>query len=107
MATKKKQEASPEVQPQTEEKIPLGLAGNPHAKPLVEMPQFFDLLKIADTLSKVVSAIKQANVDNGNVKYYFQEDLVEVKDDQGATILIPDGKGGNVPQMTLNPTFWN
>lgn len=82
--------------------IPLGFTARTDKPTLVTSQQFFDLMKAVDVLSNIVSFIKQENVNQDNIRYYFEEDIVDAKDEQGNVILGQDGK----PQKALRPDFW-
>jgi hypothetical protein len=86
-----------------EAKVPLGFTARTDKPVIVTSQQFFDLMKAVDVLSNIVSFIKQQNVDGDNIRYYFEEDLVDATDEQGNAILGQDGK----PQKSLRPDFWN
>lgn len=83
--------------------IPLGFTAKTDAPILITSQQFFDLMKMVDVLSNIVAFIKQQNIDNNNIHYYFEEDLVDAKDQNGNTILGQDGK----PQKSLREDFWD
>ena len=82
--------------------IPLGFTARTDKPIFVTSQQFFDLMKAADVLSNIVNFIKQENVNQDNIRYYFEEDIVDAKDEQGNVILGQDGK----PQKALRPDFW-
>ena len=82
--------------------IPLGFTARTDKPIFVTSQQFFDLMKAADVLSNIVNFIKQENVNQDNIRYYFEEDIVDAKDEQGNVILGQDGK----PQKALRSNFW-
>jgi len=90
-----------------EEKPPLGLVGNPNETVTFTMPQFIHLMKVLDEATKLVSFIKNESIKTGTIKYYFQEDLTEIKDQQGNTLLTKNEKGEDVPQLQLKSDFWS
>ena len=80
--------------PQTE-KSPLGFTAKTDVPAFVTFQQFFDLMRVVDTLSTLVSFIKQENFKADNIRYYFDTDLVETIDENGKTVKI------------LKEDFWN
>ena len=82
--------------------IPLGFTARTDKPIFVTSQQFFDLMKAADVLSNIVNFIKQENVNQDNIRYYFEEDIVDAKDEQGNVILGQDGK----PSKALRSDFW-
>ena len=94
--------AKKEVKEEKKEPLPLGFTARTDNPILVTSQQFFDLMKAADVLSNIVNFIKQENVNQDNIRYYFEEDIVDAKDEQGNVILGQDGK----PQKALRPDFW-
>lgn len=107
MAKTKKAQEVPATEPQQQERTPLGFTARDDKNATVTMTQFFDLMKVVSTLSNLVNFVKQENFNNNNIKYYFQEDLVEAKDKDGNTIMTKDQEGKDVPQMVLRSDFWN
>lgn len=93
-----KKEASQEQNAPT----PLGFTAMTDNPILVTSQQFFDLMKAVDVLSNIVAFVKQQNIDNDNIRYYFEEDIVDAKDKDGNVILGQDGK----PQKSLRLDFW-
>lgn len=90
-----------------QEKIPLGFTSKNDVNALVTMAQLFDLLRIIETLSNWGMFVKQENFNADNIRYYFQEDLVPVTDEQGNPVMIKNQKGEEVPQQQLRKDFWN
>lgn len=76
-------------------KTPLGFTSKNETNALITMPQLFDLLKLVETLSNWAMFIKQENFNADNIRYYFEEDLVEVENDKGEKI------------KQLRADFWN
>lgn len=93
---KKKQE-------QEQAPTPIGFTARTDKPMLVTSQQLFDLMKAVDVLSNIVAFLKQENVNNDNIRYYFEKDIVDAKDEQGNVILGQDGK----PQKALRADFWN
>ena len=93
MAKKKQEEEAP---------VPIGFTARTDKPIFVTSQQFFDLMKAADVLSNIVNFIKQENVNQDNIRYYFEEDIVDAKDEQGNVILGQDGK----PSKALRSDFW-
>ena len=94
--------AKKEVKEEKKEPLPLGFTARTDNPILVTSQQFFDLMKAVDVLSNIVAFVKQQNVDNDNIRYYFEEDIVDAKDQDGNIILGQDGK----PQKSLRLDFW-
>lgn len=85
-----------------EQKIPIGFTARTDQNIILTPQQFFDMMKAMDVLSNIVAFVKQQNIDNDNIRYYFEEDIVDAKDQDGNIILGQDGK----PQKALRPDFW-
>lgn len=78
--TKKQEEVQQEVQ---QEKIPLGFTARADKPALVTFQQLFDIMRILDGMNNVVNFVKQENVNADNIRYYFEEDLVETTNEKG------------------------
>ena len=88
--------------------IPIGFTAKAEGTALVTFQQLFDLLRMMENLVKVVHTVKSDNFNNGNIKYYFKEDLEEVKDEQGNIIMVENTLTKElVPQLRLRADFWS
>ena len=67
-------------------KVPIGFTARVDSPILVTPQQFFDLMKATDVLGNIIAYIKQQNIDNDNIRYYFEEDLIDAKDEKGSAI---------------------
>ena len=76
-----------------EEKLPKGLTARPNALPIT-FPQFFDLLRLADAFSHLMIFLKNENINNDNLRYYFEEDVVKTTNEKGELV------------ETLREDFW-
>lgn len=102
-AKQKKEEPIKETtQGADEQKVPLGLVSRTDSNALLTFQQLFDILRVAEAFSNLVLFLKNENLNKDLLRYYFEEDLVEAKDEKGNPIL-QDGK----PQKTLRSNFWD
>jgi len=77
------------------EKSPLGFTAKTDVPAMVTFQQFFDVMRIVDTLNTLISLIKQENFKADNMRYYFDTDLVETTDENGKIV------------KTLREDFWS
>lgn len=96
-----------QVQEPKAQQQPLGLTANPNNPPVVTQEQFFHLMRVSEALNNLLFLMKQENLQADTIRYYFEEDLVDAKDDKGNVILIKDKEGKDVPQKSLTPDFWS
>lgn len=92
----------------SEQKEPtvLGFVAHPEATPEITFPQFFQLMLTVESLNKQLLQIKQTNFNNDNMRYYFETDVEDVKDEQGNVVMVKNNKGEDVPSKTLRQDFW-
>jgi len=111
MATKKQQkEEIPE-----EKTAPLGLTARDDVYAKISMPEFFHLMKTADALVNLMAHLKQVNIQEDNIRYYFEENLEEVKDEKGNPVyvknelgeILKDKEGEQITQKKLKDNFWS
>jgi hypothetical protein len=94
MSKSKKVKEEP-VQEQPQEKVPLGFTARADKPALVTFQQFFDLMRILDGMNNIINFVKQENVNADNIRYYFEEDLVETTNEKGEKT------------KALREDFWN
>lgn len=63
------------------QKVPLGFTARTDKPISITSQQFFDLMRVLDGLNNVVNFVKQENINNDNIRYYFEEDLVHTEED--------------------------
>jgi|SRR6187402_1797968 len=85
---------------------PIGLTARNETTPLITFQQFFDLMRVLDSMNNIVNFIKQENFNADNLRYYFPEDLVEVFDKEGNPVMIKNQKGELVQDKQLRGDFW-
>lgn len=87
-----------------EQKIPLGFVFKPNEEIKFTAEQFSHLLQITEALSNLILTIKQKHFEIDVFRWYYKEDLVELKDESGNLILQQDGK---TPKYDLRSDFWS
>jgi hypothetical protein len=100
---------------QSSEKIPLGFVAKDDTNPVISFQDFFDVMRLTETLSNLVFKLKQENFEKGAMKYYFEEDLVDVVDKDGNPVYVKkqdgniasDKEGKPLVQKRLKDTFWS
>jgi hypothetical protein len=78
-----------------DQKVPLGFTARNDKPALVTFQQFFDLMRVVDSLNNLVNFVKQENFNADNIRYYFEDDLIETEDENGKKV------------KTLRQDFWN
>ncbi len=76
-------------------KVPIGFTAKNNTTALVTMQQLFDLMRVVETLGSLTTFLKQENFNNDNIRYYFEEDIVEVENDKKEKV------------KQLREDFWN
>lgn len=95
--TKAKEEPKQEVG-EVKNRIPIGFTAKNDTSPLITFQQFFDFMRILDSMNNLLNFVKQENFNADNIRYYFPEDLVDVE--------VENEKGEKVMQKSLREDFW-
>lgn len=84
----------------------LGFVARQDVNPEITFQEFFQLMLKIEDINKLFLKIKQTNFNNDNMRYYFESDLEDMKDEQGNVIMTKNQQGQDIPQKTLKSTFW-
>lgn len=63
--------------------IPMGMLANPETSPQIEWGIFFELKGLQDRLNKLLYYVEQQQLSTGNLRYYYESDLVGDKPKEG------------------------
>lgn len=84
----------------------LGFVARTDVNPEMTFQDFFQLMLKIEDINKLLLKIKQTNFNNDNMRYYFESDLEDMKDEQGNVIMTKNQQGQDIPQKTLKANFW-
>ncbi len=59
-----------------EQKVPLGFTAKMEESPSLTFQQLFELFRMSETLSNLLVQVKQQNMTEDKIRFYFPEDIV-------------------------------
>lgn len=86
--------------------MPVGISGNPKTNAQLNWREFHELKMSISNMLDFLIHVEQRELEQGNLKYFFEEDLVEKQafDKEGNP--VKNEKGEHVTYKDLRDDFW-
>lgn len=91
-----------------QEKIPMpvGISGNPKTQAKLNWQEFHQLKMSVSNMLDFLIHVEQRELEQGNLKYFFEEDLVEKKAFDKDGNPVKNEQGEQVTYKDLRDDFW-